>query len=107
MSNKPVDIVVATLVHELVAIIDGNNKITNDLIELLGSITGKKPDRPRVELQPDMLNQVARRMLCTLAHETTMPVVFAALKAATAPSSVDDIKEAIQAVRDRQAKVTP
>jgi hypothetical protein len=91
MTNKPIDLVVANLMHE----------ISREIVIAMAFVK----DVTKRELQIDTMdkqlaNQIARKLLCEISHEANISHVYAALKAVGAPHSVADIKEGLQAVKE-------
>jgi hypothetical protein len=48
-----------------------------------------------------MHEEIAPTLLCEIAHKASMRVVMQALTAAGAPSSREDIRQGLQAVKER------
>lgn len=85
--STPVELIVANVIHQLVS---GIGELPDNLKELMGR-------------QSDVvLEDTARQILCQIAHESNIRIVFAALAAANAPSNKDDIKARLVAAKDAQ-----
>ena len=97
MSNKPVDLVVSTKMHEAVAALADAERI----IRMIGDRT----DIPTIMDLQGGREMLARSLLCKISHECGIEIVLAALAAVKAPATLADIAEGMQAVRDRQAQV--
>ncbi len=94
--TKPVDLIVANVMHESVGKLAGVERLYH-------SLTGNKMSRSESDDAADVVTSlIARDLLKRLADEAPLIDVFAALAAVKAPSSKSDIKEGMQAVRDRQ-----
>lgn len=83
--NLPVDLVVGSVMHEVwleiaKARAHGDSRNDGTLHEL-----------------------VARRLLASIASNVDMPTVLRCLALAGAPASLDDIREGLQAITDRQS----
>jgi hypothetical protein len=103
MSNKPVDLVVANKMHEAMGLIATAESLQRKLAALSGT------DR-KIEAIIDHeqgREALARHLLCAISHECGIEIVLHALGSVKAPGTMADIAEGLQAVRDRQGKVTP
>ncbi len=96
--NKPVDLVVANVMHEGSAFNVHDDEVVRAAIE----IAGRKADTTNIKnVKRALAEMVARKLLCEISHQCSTKTVMAALKAVKAPSSIDDILEGLQAVEDR------
>jgi len=91
--SKPVDLVVANIMHEAVSLLD----VTNLLTDILAQTKGKRSKEDKM-----ILDAVARKLLCSISHECSIATVLAALEAIKAPSTLAMISEGLQAVKDKQ-----
>lgn len=94
--TKPVDLVVANIMHEAAAI-DG---IREFVTEYKG---GKKTVTRKTWLS--FSDAIARKLLCEISHDCPIEDVLTALEAVKAPASQADILEGLQAVFDRKKRV--
>jgi negative regulator of sigma E activity len=102
MGTRPVDLIVANVMHDAVGQKSGAEDLMHRLAKALKAEGMKNvPPVPKLELDP---HEVARTLLCRIAHDASIKVVFSALKAASAPCSSSDITEGIQAVLDGQVR---
>lgn len=92
MTTKPIDLIVANVMHDAT---DALKKF-DILLKAAERVGGRLMDGT------DLNVEVARKLLCEIAHEASSTDVFRALAAVGAPSSIGDIKDGLQAVRDRQ-----
>lgn len=93
MSTKPVDLIVANTMYEAV-----------DQIAIVERLqTAAKKAKVDLSFFGPMCDEViARRLLSEIANQASLKTVFLALSAVNAPSSVELIKEGLQAVMDRR-----
>jgi len=90
--SKPIDLIVANTMHEVVGQIASANKI----LELLSP-----PGKARaLEIDAQGREAIARKMLCNIAHDASLSNVLKALKLLGAPHSHDDISEGVNAVME-------
>ncbi|MCB0066585.1 MAG: hypothetical protein KDD77_05515 [Caldilineaceae bacterium] len=94
MTNKPIDLIVATVMHEAVESIDMAKTIYDSIMQ---QAADHRP-MPMAEIH----GNIARRLLCQVAHDASMKHVLAALAAVKAPATIELIGEGIQAVKDSQ-----
>ena len=94
MKTRPIDLIVANMMHEAV---DASESV-DDLVKELKKAGFRVDGKPTV---PDLAEKVAREMLCRVAHDATMEQVFKALAAVGAPCCADDINEGMRAVKER------
>jgi hypothetical protein len=87
--SKPIDLIVSNALYHIIARWDA----LDAFIRGLGF--------SRAEVDAQMHKEIARKLLMDIATNASIAKVHAALKAVGAPCSSDDIKEGIQAVRDR------
>lgn len=87
--SKPVSLIVSNVMHDAADAIRKMEVLTKAAQKLL-------PEGVRLDL-PDIPTDIARKLLCEIAH-----VVFKALEAVGAPASTDLISEGLQAVKDMQ-----
>ena len=92
--TRPIDLIVANMMHEAVDASETANDLVKHLEKAGLRIDGTPPLTGFAE-------QVAREMLCRVAHNATMEQVFKALAAVGAPCCSDDINEGMRAVKDR------
>lgn len=101
MRDKPVDFVVSTFMHQAHPFAAAILYATpNDVVKIARDLGFSIKDGARTK--DLMLDYVARNLLCALSHAATIEVVYAALAAAKAPASADMIREAIQAIEDKE-----
>lgn len=93
MISKPVDLIVSNVMHNAA---DGVKKL-----EALVKAMGRLLPEARAEI-PDVPTEVARKLLCEIAHEASPALVFKSLEAVGAPASKQMISEGLQAVKDMQ-----
>ena len=92
--SKPVSLIVSNVMHDAA---DAIRKM-----EILAKAAQKLlPEGVRLDL-PDIPTDIARKLLCEIAHEAPAGIVFKALEAVGAPASTDLISEGLQAVKDMQ-----
>jgi hypothetical protein len=93
---KPVSMVVASTMHTAATF----RKPDIGAI-LQAALNGtKQPEEPYVGPE-----EVARGLLHSIAMECSLNVVLAALKSAGAPSTMEDIGDALKTLRDEQVRV--
>lgn len=88
---RPIDLIVANVMHGAVEAAGS----ADYMVELL-----TKAGLP-AQKHPDIHAEVARKLLCEIAHDASIGKIYAALKAVGAPCSADDIKEGMRAVEER------
>jgi hypothetical protein len=93
--SKSIDLIVANVMHDAV-------EMVSELDTIIRVAKKMEPDIATTCEIPDIPVEVARRLLCRIAHDANQDVVFTALKAIGAPSGPDAINDGMQAVRDRQ-----
>lgn len=103
----PIDIIVATVMHRALDLIRGKQQeqdalgsLKSEIEKMLGG-NGKVISEPPNVVEP-AYDEVARKLLCLIAHNASMANVFKALAAVGAPSSIELIKEGVQAVADKE-----
>lgn len=89
--SKPVDLIVANTMHELM-----------DLVRTEEIIWGQKSVKSMASLPSSAVELCARHLMIKIVRDADIEQVYRALAACLAPSSPDMIKEGLQAVRDRQ-----
>lgn len=87
--KKPIDLIVANTMHHCMSRWDA----LGEFIRSLGFSSG--------EIDQQMHKEIARKLLMDIATNASITKVYAALKAVGAPCSSDDIKEGLQAVKER------
>ena len=92
--TKPIDLIVANVMHEAAP-------LAAQLDRLIGILRQRMPQGATLLGDADPRDDVARKLLCVIAHDASMSVVYAALKVCDAPCSAELIGEGLQAVRDR------
>jgi hypothetical protein len=99
--TKPVDLIVANIMHEANSL----NITDKVLLDTLEQVAGRRPPASVAKTaRAVLLEQIARKLLCEIAHGAPMVGVFKALAAVKAPSSIADIEDGMQAVQDRSEK---
>lgn len=100
----PIDLIVAMGMHEgldklkeLQARDDAIKSLKRDLEAQIGPVVSEPPSAA-ASFYPEL----ARALLCAISHRANLVEVFRALAAVGAPSSIDMLKEGIQAVKDKQ-----
>jgi hypothetical protein len=94
---KPVSMVVANTMHAAATRRDP------DLAAILhAALNGAK--EPPTQRYVDA-ETVARQLLCQISRECSLTVVMAALNVAGAPSTIDQIGDALKTLRDEQVRV--
>lgn len=103
----PIDLIVATLMHagldklkQVEAMQDAIKSITQRIEKDIGPVISETPD-----LMSQFYPEMARALLCEVANKASLVEVFRALAAVGAPTSIDMLREGIQAVKDRQPTV--
>jgi hypothetical protein len=100
MTNKPIDLIVANVMHDafnaLAAMEDQRRKLDH--------IMRKAGIHAAIDVGgiDDLPDVIAHMLLCAIAHESSLVDVQRALSALGAPASRDMINEGLQAIRDRQ-----
>ena len=95
--TKPVDLVVANIMHEAVDL--DIDRLARSLIE---NITGRdQAKKHQTAIDEAVLQLIARKLLYEVAHDCPIADVLAALKAVKAPHTLSDLSDGLQAVRDR------
>ena len=96
--NKPIDLVVANVMHEAIELDNQVAKLETAAVRSGLKISKKERDA----INANVAESVARQLLCQSAHDCPISTVYAALKAIKAPATTTDILDGLQAVRDRQ-----
>ena len=93
MSTKPIDLIVANAMHEFV----GKIALARKLVKAIGlkNVTA--------EIDAEACEQMARQLLCDIAHEASISKVHEALKIVGAPHSADDMMEGVRAAAESGA----
>lgn len=95
--SKPVDLVVANVMHEGSAFNVHNEDVVRAAIE----IAGRKADAANIQnVRHALAEMVARKLLCEISHHCSVKTVMVALKAVKAPCSISDILDGLEAVED-------
>ena len=97
--SKPIDLIVANAMHDAVASLHAADPLIEALMAEAKRRNIELPPAPKPSLNAD---NMARDLLCKIAHDADISKVFAALKAVGAPDTADMIREGVQAVKDRQ-----
>ena len=93
--TKPVDLIVANVMHEAV-----------DQMAIIDRVTdAARKAFPDAALQFDgnAHEIIARMLLRRIADDAPMASIYASLSASGAPGSLDLVKEGLQAVKDRRS----
>jgi hypothetical protein len=88
--TKPISLIVSSQMHEMA----GRDRLLLTLFEALGD---------KKAIPSGRHDAIARDLLHAIAHDAPMAEVYKALAAVTAIKSEDDVKEALQAVKDASA----
>ena len=91
---KPVDLIVANVMHEVADELRRVQAIVDDLTKKAGMIQSVQPPFDQI------YRDVARSLLCNISHDADLSVVFSALAACKAPATAEMISEGLQAVQD-------
>lgn len=94
MNILPIDLIVATVMHEAVAQVQLYERIAAKARDII-------PGCDMSVLQVGVDDAIARQLLLRIAKEAQIKHVYAALKAVGAPSSAELIQDGLQAVTDR------
>lgn len=91
--TKPISLIVANVMHNVSDEIGKLDDMINGVRKIIpGSAKFERPKSLNVD--------IARSLLCRIAHEARDDLVFKALEAVGAPASVEMIEEGLQAVKD-------
>ena len=95
--SKPVDLVVANIMHEGAAF----NALRPDVLRQAIELAGQKATTENITKVKDTLAEmIARKLLCEISYQCSLKIVMSALKSVKAPCSIADILDGLQAVED-------
>lgn len=100
----PVNLVVANKMHDGVGALLNAEHAQRQLQEVFLSTSDARPSNRGIpdHIITEFHANMARGILCAIAHQCSIEQVFSALAAVQAPASMSDIREGLQAVRDTQ-----
>lgn len=98
--SKPIDLIVANIMHDAFDLIQAAMAARDQALDLVKK-HGLDPAQFKLDM-PNTAEQIARKLLCEIAHEAPVSDVYTALASVKAPSSADLISEGLQAIKDRQ-----
>lgn len=101
MITKPINLIVANKMHEVVEQIAVVDRAMQSMKSLANKAGIQSPPVSAVSAE-DHASDIARSLLCAIAHSADMAKVYSALAAVGAPKTEADIKDGLQAVRDGQ-----
>jgi hypothetical protein len=103
MSGKPIDLIVANIMHESHAVVsDFHARV--DHLRRVAKLAGYDADINELGFHGGTIaDEIARKLLCQIAHDARIADIYVALASVKAPASAEMIKEGLQAVKDRQA----
>jgi hypothetical protein len=102
--KKPIDLIIANVMHECA----GQQTAVDAIIEAALAVNQNVAHRDNgaavteSSMRRSWLEECARKLLCTIAHDGKIGDVFKALATLNAPSTPEMIGEGLQAVKDRQ-----